>query len=501
MNTRPRFMMTQRKRRPGRYNLRYRSLIFLLLGLVGWRCTGDRTQQLPNIVIIFADDLGYSDVGTFGAEGFATPNLDAMAAAGVRLTDFYVSSPVCSASRAALLTGSYHRRVGISGALNPHSPIGIARNEMTLAELLKQAGYATAAVGKWHLGHHPEFLPVHHGFDRYFGIPYSNDMSPDPKNNPRERARKWPPLPLIRNETVIETEPDQSRLIERYTAEALSFIREHHGRPFFLYYAHTMPHVPLYASASYLGTSAQGLYGDVVQEIDASVGAIMGELERQGLIDNTLVIFTSDNGPWKVFGNHGGSCRPLRGSKGTVWEGGIRVPFIARWPGRIPAGALVDTPAMTIDMLPTIAYLTGTKLPEHPIDGVNIWQLLAGTPIDAEPHDVLFFYYQRQLQAMRAGRWKLHFPHTYRQVDRAGADGMPGTYIYPTTGLELYDLHADVAESVDVADEHPDVVRRLSAMAERMRKKLGDELSAYDGVEVRPPDTVTVRIDPDQSPR
>ena len=444
------------------------SIIFIL------GCTDNNEVRPPNIVIIFADDLGYGDVGVYGAEGFSTPNLDRLARNGVRLTDFYVSSPVCSASRAALLTGRYHRRVGISGALNPHSGKGIGSEEMTIGELVKQAGYATAAIGKWHLGHLSEFLPTNHGFDRYFGIPYSNDMSPDPKNNPRERARKWPPLPLVRGDSTIEFEPDQSMLIERYNAEALGFIRSNKDQPFFLYYAHTMPHVPLYTSEAYLGSSDQGLYGDVIQEIDGSVGKIVEELTRLNLIDNTLIVFTSDNGPWRLFGNHGGSCGELRGRKGTVWECGIRVPFIASWPGRIPAGFTNNVPTMTIDLLPTIARLTNSNLPTHEIDGVDIWPILTGES-KVLPRENLYFYYARELQAMRSGKWKLQFPHTYRFVDEYGADGMPGVYTHPSTGLELYDLELDVAESNDVAAQHPDVIARLVAKADSIRTVLGEE--------------------------
>jgi arylsulfatase A len=456
--------------------------IALMLALFPVTRAGEAEGDLPNFVIIFADDQGYSDVGCFGAKGFKTPHLDRMAEEGIRFTSFYVTSPVCSASRAGLMTGCYHSRVGIRGALNPETVIGIHENEMTLGELVKQKGYATAAVGKWHLGHHSKFLPPNHGFDSYFGLPYSNDMSPDPKHNPRGRARKWPPLPLIRELEAIEHEPDQSQLTRRYTKEALKFIAENRERPFLLYLAHTMPHVPIYASKDFVGKTERGLFGDVIQEIDWSVGQILEELQRFGLDQRTLVIFTCDNGPWKVMGNHGGSCDPLRGSKGTVWEGGVRVPFIARWPGRVPAGAECDEPAMTIDILPTIAHLIGAKLPDHKIDGESILPLLTAEQDAKSPHEALFFYYQgNQLQAMRSGKWKLHFPHQYRNVKEPGADGKPGTYEHPSTGLELYDLEADISETTDVAGEHPDVVERLSQMAEQMRAELGDALTEREG--------------------
>ncbi len=455
----------------------------LLLALALSACT--RPTPPPNIILIFADDLGYGDLGTYGASGYTTPHLDRLAAEGVRLTNFYVSSPVCSASRAALLTGNYNKRIGISGALNPHNTHGINANEMTMAELLKQKDYATAAVGKWHLGHLPAFLPTNHGFDSYFGIPYSNDMSPDPKNNPRERARRWPPLPLVQDLETIEEEPDQSLLIQRYTEQAVSFIQDNADRPFFLYYAHTMPHVPLYPSADFAGSSEQGTYGDVIQEIDWSVGEIMRTLSENGLDENTLVIFTSDNGPWQVFGNHAGECGPLRGRKGTTFECGIRVPFIARWPEHLHENSVSDAYAMTIDLLPTFAGLTGTKLPEHHIDGKDIWPVLTHAT-EESPHEALFFYYGRQLQAIRSGNWKLHLPHTYRVVDQVGADGFPGTYTFPETGLELYDLSLDIAESNDVAAEHPEVVTYLSGLADSVRAVLGDGPMGIEGVEVRP---------------
>jgi arylsulfatase A-like enzyme len=450
------------------------------------RCTGTEEVRSPNIIIIFTDDQGYSDVGSFGARGLQTPNLDGMAREGIRLTSFYVSSPVCSASRAALLTGCYHRRVGIHGALNPQATIGLNPKETTVAELAREKGYATAMVGKWHLGHHPVFLPVNHGFDQYFGLPYSNDMSPDPKNNPRERARRWPPIPLIRDLQAIEYEPDQSQLTKRYTETAVAFIEANKEKPFLLYLAHTMPHVPLYASTGFQGKSARGLYGDVIEEIDWSVGEIMSTIKKHQLDESTLIIFTSDNGPWKVFGNHGGTCEPLRGSKGTTWEGGIRVPLIARWPGRIPAAEVCDEPAMTIDILPTIAGLLGADLPEHKIDGEDIWPLLTDQSNARSPHEALFFYYHRELQAMRAGKWKLLFPHEYRHVQQPGADGMPGSYVYPSTGLALYDLDADLGESQNLAGTHPEVIERLSLLADQIRIELGDGLAKQAGMGIRP---------------
>ena len=289
----------------------------------------------PNIILILTDDQGYADVGVYGAEGFETPNLDRMAAEGMRFTSFYAPNAACSPTRAAIMTGSYAPRVGIPHVLSPRSRRGLNPDETTIAEVLKARGYATTAVGKWHLGDHPTFLPTNHGFDSYFGIPYSNDMSPAPANNPREGANlTYPGLPLIRDTIVVEREPDQRLLVSRYTEEVVNFIEREAGGPFFVYLAHSFPHVPLWASDRFEGTTARGLYGDVIAEIDWSVGEILGTLERLGLDENTLVVFTSDNGPWLLLGNHGGSAGPFREGKATTFEGGHRVPALFRWPRR-----------------------------------------------------------------------------------------------------------------------------------------------------------------------
>ncbi len=438
----------------------------------------------PNIVLVFADDLGYADVGVFGAKGFRTPHIDRLADEGVLFTDFYVAQAVCTASRAALLTGSYPQRVGLTGAIGPRARHGISADETTLAEVLKGRGYATAIYGKWHLGHRPPFLPTRHGFDDYYGLPYSNDMWPF---HP-ERPQDYPPLPLIEGEETIETNPDQSKLTGEYGRRAVAFIEANHGRPFFVYLAHSMPHVPLFASERFRGRTEQGLYGDVVEEIDDTVGRILATLERLELDENTLVIFTSDNGPWLSYGNHAGSAAPLREGKGTSFEGGVRVPFVARWPGRIPKGAVVGEPAMTIDVLPTLAGLVGAPLPTRPIDGKDIRPLLLGQPGASSPHEALFFWWNRHLEAVRSGRWKLHFPHDYRSLDGpAGSDGIPSKYIQRSIGLSLFDLDADRSEATDVAEEHPDVVKRLEALAEEARIELGDSATEQKGRGVREP--------------
>lgn len=437
----------------------------------------------PNIVIIFTDDQGYGDVGCFGAKDFKTPNLDRMADEGMRFTSFYAAQAVCGASRAALLTGCYPNRIGLLGAPSHLARHGINNAEMTIAELVKQRDYATGMFGKWHLGHHRRFLPKQHGFDEYFGLPYSNDMWP---NHPTAGDR-YPPLPLIEGDEVIAHNPDQSQLTTWYTERAVKFIKTNKDRPFLLYVAHSMPHVPLFVSEKYQGTQEQGLYGDVIAEIDWSVGQILAALKQHGLDERTLVLFTSDNGPWLSYGNHAGSAGPLREGKGTAWEGGVREPCIMRWPGKIPAGKVCNELAATIDILPTLAELTGTKLPVHTIDGRSIWPLMAGEPGAKTPHDVYYYYYGNGLNAVRSGKWKLHFPHPYRSLTGApGNNGKPAGYTQAMCGLELYDLEADLGEAHDVAADYPDVVKQLTALGEDIRLELGDSLVDREGNALRP---------------
>jgi arylsulfatase A-like enzyme len=442
--------------------------------------------RAPNVVIIFADDLGYGDLGAYGATGHATPHLDRLAADGIRFTSFYTAQPVCSAARAALLTGCYANRVGIAGALGPHARHGIHADEVTLAEVLKARGYATGIFGKWHLGHHPEFLPRRHGFDEYFGLPYSNDMWP---RHPTAAA-KYPPLPLIEGETAVEIMPDQTQLTVRYTERAVRFIEKHRERPFFLYLPHAMPHVPLHVSEKHRGKAARGLYGDVIEEIDWSVGEVLKALEANGLEEHTLVVFTSDNGPWLSYGDHAGSAGRLREGKGTTWEGGVRVPFIARWPGRIPAGSVCGEPAMTIDLLPTIAALAGAPLPDRKLDGKDIWPLLSASPGARSSQEAYFFYYNdNELQAVRSGRWKLHLPHSYRTLDGkpGGKEGKPTPYVEREMGIELYDLESDPGETANVAAANADVVTRLQVLVEKCRDDLGDSRTGRTGRNRRPP--------------
>lgn len=423
----------------------------------------------PNIVLFFADDLGYGDIGCFGSKTNRTPNVDRIAAEGVKLADFYVAQAVCSASRAALLTGRYPNRVGILGALGPNATNGISDREFTLAEVCKSRGYATAIFGKWHLGHLPQFLPTRHGFDEYYGLPYSNDMWP---NHPRKKD--YPPLPLIENDKTIAIMPDQSKLTAEYTRRATAFIAKNHERPFFLYLPYTFPHVPLHVGAKFARQSPHGIYADVIEELDQSVGTILDELKRLGLDQNTLVIFTSDNGPWLPYGNHAGTTGGLREGKGTSFEGGVRVPCVARWPGRIPVGTVCAEPVMTIDLLPTIANAIGAQLPKDlQLDGRDISSLLTNSSAQS-PHEVLYFYYGQQLQAVRSGRWKLHVPHPYVHLEQPGADGQPGRESTQKTELSLYDLVADRPESKNVAERNPDVLKRLLTHVEAARADLGD---------------------------
>jgi len=455
-----------------------------------------RPVRPPNIVLILTDDQGYADVGVFGAKGFTTPNLDRLAHEGRKFTNFHVAQPVCSASRTAILTGCYSNRLGIHGALGPNARHGIADSEVTLAQLLKQKGYATGMAGKWHLGHLTPFLPTHHGFDEYFGLPYSNDMWP---LHPEAKRGTYPPLPLIEGDQVIKSgldHADQEQLTTQYTERAVRFIDRNRDRPFFFYLAHTMPHVPLHVSSKFRGKSEQGLYGDAIEEIDWSVGEVMKALERNGLAKNTLVIFTSDNGPWLSYGNHAGSAGPLREGKGTCWEGGTRVPCIMRWPRRIPAGSATNQMVMSIDLFPTIAKLVGADLPTHKIDGLDAWPLLSGRRGAKNPHDAYDFYYaQGELQAVVSGdgRWKLQLPHTYVTLNgrSGGRDGIPAKYdTRRVERLELYDLDNEIGEATDVSTQHAEIVKRLLAEAERAREDLGDSLTKRVGAGVREPGRV-----------
>jgi len=467
--------------------------LLLLGGFALWTSfQAEDTEDLPNVVLIFADDMGYQDVQCFGAPDIKTPHLDQLAADGARFTNFHVGQAVCSASRAALMTGCYPTRVSIRGAFGPNSARGLHPDEVTMAEIFKQKGYATAIYGKWHLGDQPEFLPTRQGFDEYFGIPYSNDMWP---YHP-QRPNGYPPLPLYEQEDRIDTLEEQSMLTTWLTERAVDFINRKKDEPFFLYVPHPMPHVPLFVSDKFKGKSERGLYGDVIQEIDWSVGQIRQALEDNGVADNTVIIFTSDNGPWLSYGEHSGRALPLREGKGTAWEGGMRVPCIMHWPGVIPEGLEVDEPAMTIDLLPTLANYVGAELPGHIIDGKDILPLMKGERGATSPHEAYFVYYKdRELHAVLQGDWKLYLPHEYRSLEGrlGGKGGMPTYYNNRMkTGVELYNLEQDISERHDVAEQHPEIVAELLALAEKCRKDMGDNLTGVTGENVREAGVVEV---------
>ncbi|MEW6753753.1 MAG: sulfatase [Candidatus Latescibacterota bacterium] len=422
----------------------------------------------PNIILIFCDDLGYGDIGCYGSPVNRTPRLDRMAAEGVRFTAFYVGAPLCTPSRAALMTGCYPRRVGLDygyrdPTLFPGDPLGLNPDEITLARLLRDQGYATHMVGKWHLGDQPAFLPTSHGFDHYLGLPYSNDMLPD---HPMNHVHQFPPLPLLRDEKVVDTDPNQASLTDNYLREAVRFIRDHRDGPFFLYFAPMYVHVPIYAPFRYLVESRNGPYGAAVAHIDHVAGVLLDTLAELGIDGNTLLIFTSDNGS---SGHGGGSNAPLRGAKGDTWEGGMREPFLARWPGHIPAGSTCSELATAMDLLPTLVPLAGGVPPaDRTIDGRNILPLLRAEPGAHSPHEAFFYYRRNTLNAVRSGRWKLHL-HTG----------------------QLVDLQTDIGERQDCGAAHPEVVARLQAYAEACRADLGDESRGMEGVNCRPVGRVT----------
>jgi len=466
--------------------------------LLGTASLKDKPQN-PNIILIFMDDMGYGDLSCYGATQYKTPNLDKLASQGIRFTNFVSAQAVCSASRAGIMTGCYPNRVGISGALFPDSPIGLNPSEETIPEVLKKQDYKTGAIGKWHLGHLREFLPLQQGFDEYLGLPYSNDMWPvnydgtlitAEKNN---RKFNFPPLPLIEgNEKIreIKTLEDQSELTTIYTERAVRFITENKKGSFFLYLAHSMPHVPLAVSGKFKGKSEQGMYGDVIMEIDWSVGEIMKALERNGLDENTLVIFTSDNGPWLNFGNHAGSTAGLREGKGSSFEGGQRVPCLMKWPGQIPEGTICNKLASTIDLLPTFAAITNSPLPTKKIDGVNLLPLLLGDE-KANPRESFLYYYRKNsLEAVRKGNWKLVLNHPGRTYIgfKPGSDGLPGGTNENFSFEEgLFDLRRDPGERYDVKEFYPEVVAELKKLADEARSDLGDDILNMKGQGRREP--------------
>ncbi len=449
----------------------------------------------PNVVIILMDDMGYGDMSCFGALNYTTPNMDKIAKEGMRFTNYLAPQAVCTASRAGLLTGCYPNRIGMAGALFPNSPKGLNPEETTLAELFKQKSYATAVFGKWHLGDHKEFLPLQQGFDEYFGLPYSNDMWPfdylGHKAEPNSFQAKCPPLPLINgNDKVgeIKTMEDQANLTRLYTEHAIQFIKRNKDKPFFLYIPQSMPHTPIAASKKFKGKSDAGLYGDMVMELDWSVGQVLKTITEEGLDQNTLVIVTSDNGPWRNFGNWAGSSGGLREAKMTVFEGGQRVPCLMMWKGQIPEGMVCNKLSSSIDLLPTLASICGLKTPKNKIDGVNITDLLKGKT-DVNPRKYFYYYYDaNSLKAVRRDDWKLVLPHpskTYEK-DVSGHDGHPGKTTHVTFPLALYDLRQDPGERYDVQTLYPEIMEELRKVAEKAREDMGDDLTDRKGKNRRP---------------
>lgn len=448
----------------------------------------------PNIVLIFLDDMGNGDLSTTGAIGYTTPFIDKLGNEGLRFTNFLTAQAVCSASRAGLLTGCYPNRIGISGALFPNSPLGINSSEMTLPELVKQKGYITGMVGKWHLGDSKEFLPLQHGFDEFFGLPYSNDMWPiDFKGQPATDWRKdrFPPLFLMEgneNKIAVATLEDQANLTQQYTKKAVEFIGRNKKKPFFLYIAHSMPHVPINASSQFKGKSKQGLYGDVMMEIDWSVGEVMNAIQQNGLDNNTIVIFTSDNGPWLNFGNHAGSTGGLREGKGGTFEGGMRVPCLMRWKGVISEGLISNNLSATIDIFPTVAELLSVKLPDHRIDGLSLAPVIKGDVSTVIRKEFYYYYRKNNLEAVRLDDWKLVLPHPGRTYEnfKMGKDGFPGDtnedYSFPKA---LYDLRRDPGERYNVIGQFPEIVKQLEELADKAREDLGDDLTQRVGKNVR----------------
>jgi len=475
------------------------SLILIFFAALAF---GDVAERAPNVVIILADDLGYADVGCYGATDIRTPHLDVLASQGTRFTNFSVAQAVCTASRAALLSGCYPNRIGLAGALNHTSVNGIHPDEILLPELCKSQGFATACFGKWHLGTRPVFDPTRNGFDKWLGLPYSNDNGPL-----HPTVRGIPPLPLIENGTTISLDPDQSSFTKLFTEHAVKFISANKAQPFFLYVPHVMPHVPIAVSKAFAGKSTRGLYGDVVEELDWSVGEIMNSIKTNGLDGDTLVLFLSDNGPFLSYGDHAGRAQPFREGKLTTFEGGMRVPFIASWSGHIPAGQTCNELINGIDLLPSVAKIINAPLPNRKIDGVDLSPLLLGKP-GAKGRETLAYYSGSELHAVRSGKWKLHLPHDYltvngtvgtggkpanfanmapNSIEESGVRGIASRHGYKVAKQEfaLFDLDADPGETVNVAKQNPAVVSQLEELADMYRRDLGDSLSKAVGTGVR----------------
>jgi len=471
-------------------------LAFVLAVFVGFHPHPQKVAN-PNIVIIFMDDMGYGDPDFNAGIGYRTPNMDRLASEGMRFTNFYAGQPVCTASRAAILTGCYPNRIGMYGAFSPWTKEALNPKEETIASLLKKKGYKTCMVGKWGLGSLPPFTPIHYGFDKYLGLLYSNDMWPNtseglPVTDTSSKLYKEPLLGLYQGDKIskyIQTMEDQGQLTQEYTKFAVDFIKESKDHPFFLYLAHSMVHIPIACSPAFRGKSGVGLFGDVMEEVDWSVGQIMMTLKEAGVDKNTLIVFTSDNGPWLNYGNYSGNTAGLREGKGTSFEGGIREPCAISWPGHIPAGTVCNKIASTIDLLPTIARICNIPLPDQKIDGVNILPLLRNDPSADPRKEFVYYYHQNSLEAIRKGQWKLVFPHKSKsyKVYPPGNDGKSGRIAEVKVPMALYNLSVDPGETMDVQGQHLDIVSQLEQMADQYRKDLGDNLKGIVGNGTRPP--------------
>lgn len=461
---------------------------FLSTLFVGGLALPVLAQDYTNIVLINLDDVGFGDFSCNGAYGYKTPNIDNMASQGVRFTHFLACQPISGASRAGLMTGCYPNRIGFSGAPGPNSDYGIHQDEMTMGELLKQKGYATAIFGKWHLGDAHEFLPLQNGFDEYYGLPYSNDMWP---YHPQQgEVFNFPDLPTIDGNKVVGYNTDQTKFTSDYTDRAVNFIKKNRKKPFFLYLAHSMPHVPLAVSDKFKGKSEQGLFGDVMMEIDWSVGQVLKTLEDNGIMEKTLVVLTSDNGPWANYGNHAGSAGGLREAKATTFDGGNRIPCIMYWKGHTKPGTICNKLASNIDLFPTFAEITGAPLPQKKIDGVSILPLIKGDD-SANPRESFVYYLNKNdLEAVTDGEFKLVFSHKYVTYGayEPGNDGQPGKLtVIEVEKPELYDLRRDPGERYNVISQYPERVIKLNRIADKMREELGDNLTRKKGAERREP--------------
>ncbi len=444
-----------------------------------------------NVILVNLDDVGYGDFSCNGAYGYTTPHIDRLASEGVRFTHFLAVQPISGASRAGLLTGCYPNRIGFAGAPGPDSNYGIHPDEMTMGELLKQQGYATAIFGKWHLGSQRQFLPLQNGFDEYYGLPYSNDMWP---NHPQQgEVFNFPDLPTYDGNEIVGYNTDQSRFTTDYTERSIAFIRKHRDEPFFLYLAHSMPHVPLAVSDKYKGKSEQGLFGDVMMEIDWSIGEVWKTVCELGLEEHTLLVITSDNGPWANYGNHAGSAGGLREAKATTFDGGNRVPCIVYWKGHTKPGTICNRLASNIDLFPTLAEITGAPLPARKIDGVSILPLIEGEESANPRESFVYYYHKNDLEAVTDGEFKLVFPHKYVTYGAyaPGNDGKPGQLEnVDLKASELYDLRRDPGERYNVLHQYPERAAKLMRIADEKRKELGDNLTRVKGSENRQPGLV-----------